>query len=1005
MDVRLFDVTELSRPEHQWRKNAGLRLIVSYRGAAAPAARGMVRDAAGTGIGRSFERLNAQAIAAPEQDAGKVWEALTDQGRGEAAGRLVTAAGIDKVWLDGVRKASLDASVAQIGAPKAWAAGYDGKGVKVAVLDTGVDQSHPDLVGQESEEKNFSGAADTADRFGHGTHVASTIAGTGAKAGGKYKGVAPGATILDGKVLDDEGSGSESGILAGMEWAAAQGADVINMSLGGFDAPGLDPLEEAVNRLTADTGVLFVVAAGNNGPHAGTVASPGSADAALTVGAVDKQDALADFSSRGPRAGDGGIKPDVTAPGVGITAASASGSLIAREVGENPAGYLTISGTSMATPHVAGAAALLKQQHPHWTGSQLKGVLTASSAGGAYGPFEQGSGRVDVASALQQTVLAEPVSVNFGTQLWPHTDDKPVTKTITYRNLGNQPVTLDLTVTATGPDGKPAPADFFTLAAQQVTVPAEGTATVDVTTDTRLGDRDGSYSAAVVATGGGQSVRSAATVEREMESYDLTVKHIGRDGQPAQHYTTTILGVTESTLGDVHVATSDPNGTHTARVRKGGYFLDAGVSVDPSDFTKGFDRITQPRLDITKDTTVTIDARTAKPVLVTPPVNGATGQLGYAAISVKNADIEAGVDWAGNDFTGYRTAHLGPALPAGSTAFQQFSGVWEKGTSEYHLAYGTKGPKVATGFVRQPKAGDLARHTIQLGSPLTGRTGLLTTFPTIDGRPAGFVVANAYQLPTTRTLYTNTSDVTWRFDLDQFHDDGVVPEAHYSAEDRTYRASKNYTHRFNKGVFGPKVSADSGIFRNGDEISGCLPMLADGDHHNGEAVIDSATSTLYRNGTKIGSNNDPLTCDSPFTVPAGKADYKLTTTLTRKGARVSTKVSAAWTFSSKQTTEPTALPVSAVRFTPPLRPDSTAKAGATMQVPVTVQGAAAGDNLKTLTVYVSYDGKTWKKTKVTNMSITVRNPKTGRGVSFRAILSDKQGSTLTQTIHNAYLGK
>ncbi len=366
--------------------------------------------------------------------------------------------GIDRVWLDGVRRASLDKSVAQIGAPAAWKAGFTGKGVKIAVLDTGTDTTHPDLKGQVIAEKNFSAAKDTKDRVGHGTHVASIAAGTGAKSGGKFKGVAPDAKLLAGKVLDDDGYGDDSGILMRfMEWAVAQGADIVNLSLGGPDTPEVDPLEAAVDKLSAEKGVLFAIAAGNEGDAAGTVGSPGSADAALTVGAVDDKDVLAEFSSRGPRIGDGAVKPDVTAPGVDTTAAIPSGSLIAREVGEKPAYYATISGTSMATPHVAGAAALLKQQHPDWKSAELKGALTASTKPGAYNPFQQGSGRIQVDRAIAQTIVAV-ASVSFGVQQWPHTDDTPVAKKVTYRNLGTSDVTLDLKATGTDPQGKPAPA-------------------------------------------------------------------------------------------------------------------------------------------------------------------------------------------------------------------------------------------------------------------------------------------------------------------------------------------------------------------------------------------------------------------------------------------------------------------------------------------------------------------------------------------------------------------
>ena len=236
------------------------------------------------------------------------------------------------------------------------------------MLDTGADFTHPDLVGRVADRADFTAeGGDAVDHNGHGTHVASTIAGTGAAAHGQRRGVAPDAKLVIGKVLDDHGSGADSGIIAGMEWAATR-ADVINMSLGGSDPDdGSDPLSLAVDALSRSTGALFVIAAGNSG---GAISSPGSAASALTVGAVDRNDKLADFSSRGPLVTSNVAKPELVAPGVDIVAARAAGTNLQDPIDRY---YEAISGTSMASPHVAGAAALLAQRHPDWSGERAQG--------------------------------------------------------------------------------------------------------------------------------------------------------------------------------------------------------------------------------------------------------------------------------------------------------------------------------------------------------------------------------------------------------------------------------------------------------------------------------------------------------------------------------------------------------------------------------------------------------------------------------------------------------
>ena len=274
--------------------------------------------------------------------------------------------GVDKIWLDGRVEAALDQSVPQIEADSAWEQGYTGEGVKVAVLDTGIDSEHPDIAGQIDDAVSFVPGEEVKDVNGHGTHVASTVLGTGA-GDGKHKGVAPDARLLVGKVLSDQGYGQDSWIIDGMEWAS-ENAKIVNMSLGSdMPSDGTDPMAEAVNRLTDENGTLFVIAAGNRGGE-GTIGSPGAADAALTVGAVDKADELAYFSSKGPRYGDMGLKPDLSAPGVGIVAARS-------QYSSGTGYYKSLDGTSMATPHVAGAAAILAEKYPEWDGTTLKQAL------------------------------------------------------------------------------------------------------------------------------------------------------------------------------------------------------------------------------------------------------------------------------------------------------------------------------------------------------------------------------------------------------------------------------------------------------------------------------------------------------------------------------------------------------------------------------------------------------------------------------------------------------
>ena len=235
-----------------------------------------------------------------------------------------------------------------------------------------------------------------------------------------------------------------------MEWAARDvDAEIVSMSLGSTEpSDGTDPMAQAVKTLSQETGALFVIAAGNTGAPS-SIGSPGAADSALTVGAVDSADEAAYFTSAGPRHGDQALKPDLSAPGVDILAAR---SRLAAGSGD----YTAMSGTSMATPHVAGVAALLAEQHPDWTGAQLKDALMSTSKGLDASAYVLGAGRVSVPEAMKADVTATG-SADLGFHAWPYESNEPVTRTVTYSNSSDKAVELRLSVGARPTGSSPSP--------------------------------------------------------------------------------------------------------------------------------------------------------------------------------------------------------------------------------------------------------------------------------------------------------------------------------------------------------------------------------------------------------------------------------------------------------------------------------------------------------------------------------------------------------------------
>ncbi|HSK35167.1 MAG TPA: S8 family peptidase, partial [Actinomycetota bacterium] len=370
-----------------------VRVIVQKTAAADPAPELAVRRLGGQ-VTRALPIVAGFAATVPA--------AAVDELARLAGVRAVTPD--DKVRVQGAASTSTIKSVYPkvVRADAAWKRGVTGRGVTVAVLDTGVASGLPDLAGRLVQVrndltgrtepcKNLSGELDCNDRYGHGTFIAGLVAGNGASSGGKWKGVAPEASILSVKAAGADGSADVSNILAAIQWVVSfkdrYNIRVLNLSLGTDSRQDwkTDPLNYAVERAWA-AGMTVVVAASNEGPAPGTIAKPADDPWVVTVGATDDRgtagvsdDRLPDFSGRGPTA-HGLAKPDVAAPGAHVISLRAPGSTIDTRFPNYVDGsYRQGSGTSMATGVVSGAVALMLQANPGFTPDRVKYALAATA--------------------------------------------------------------------------------------------------------------------------------------------------------------------------------------------------------------------------------------------------------------------------------------------------------------------------------------------------------------------------------------------------------------------------------------------------------------------------------------------------------------------------------------------------------------------------------------------------------------------------------------------------
>ncbi|MFX1368000.1 MAG: S8 family serine peptidase [Promethearchaeota archaeon] len=301
-----------------------------------------------------------------------------------------------------------------------WSQGYYGNDTTIAVLDSGVDGTHPDLQDRLIGFKDYIGTGtdmdpsngvDAYDDNGHGTACAWNAVGTGESSGGILTGAAPGANLLGIKVLDANGAGDDTEIAEAMEWAADQGTDILSLSLGGewFDDPFFVEPSLAMTRDLISRGVVVVIAAGNSGPAPFTMNSPAVVDEAISVGSSSGSAGIVAFSSRGPvhRTVTEPLgyyaKPDLVAPGYFVVSGRASGvspfEYPAYNISQFGSAYTSWSGTSASAPQIAGLAALLMDKYPAITPLQVKVALMEGATDLNADPMEQGWGLANVSRA------------------------------------------------------------------------------------------------------------------------------------------------------------------------------------------------------------------------------------------------------------------------------------------------------------------------------------------------------------------------------------------------------------------------------------------------------------------------------------------------------------------------------------------------------------------------------------------------------------------------------